>query len=459
VATLWVWTASRDAPGPCGGQLGRYPLLLAPCLRNTGLYADGGRWVTEIAETGTAEVEASEAIESEGDDLPYVGRVAICFLTVSHDVSPKKAFGDITRELKNDPRVASIDVPSVTDPDSLLPFSVSTFDSDAEDDEMTPDPYSHFHTFTFRSPITMHIRAPRRLQQTYSRFSDIPAEEYWVAWDGMALSVIWVPEKAAGKTGDTVTVGDLVDALSPSGGLVVQQILKEAASKCDYDFHTVECSPNCDYTFLHADLVLQTVGPEQVTSFQEPDERTSLTSVDLGVEHDPYAALAELHSEIQFSARMFTLMRCANDAMIEIARFAHRNNARLLRLNYERANASAQGFWSSLVGNWKLRGWKRRARRYMARINLALSALEKLRMDWARYKPPYDSSAKDENNGAVFKNEYELSVEAMSTLQVSEVRSTVEHLTASLDTNSLVLATAIGAVAGAIIGALIGTLL
>ena len=241
--------------------------------------------------------------------------------------------------------------------------------------------------------------------------------------------------------------------------MIVQQVLKDAAAKCDHDFRTIECSPTCRYTFSHADLVLKSVGPDGETFFHDESHDFPFTKVDLSTEYDPTDELLELYNELQFSAKAFAAMTCDTEVMTSMAELAHEDAARLLRLNYRRANVGAQRFWKSLAGLWRLRGWKRRARRYMARINLALATLEQLRSDWLQFKGIYDRSAKDENNGTVFKYEYDLSVEFISTLEIAEVRSAIGHLTESLDTRALVLATSVGAIAGAIVGALIGTII
>lgn len=53
----------------------------------------------------------SKQLEALEDSPPYVGRAAICFVTVPHDQDLNKTYDHITQALTDDPRVESIDVP------------------------------------------------------------------------------------------------------------------------------------------------------------------------------------------------------------------------------------------------------------------------------------------------------------------------------------------------------------
>lgn len=55
--------------------------------------------------------------------------------------------------------------------------------------------------------------------------------------------MIWEPDGVTSSDYDVPLMHKLIDSLSPSGGMIVQKILSDAADKNGYRFRTIECSP------------------------------------------------------------------------------------------------------------------------------------------------------------------------------------------------------------------------
>lgn len=392
---------------------------------------------------------------------PYVGRAAICFMAVGPKGNDAELYNRLIRILKDDSRVENVEAASAGSQAFRRPVltSFGSFvDDESVDEDEAPDPFSHLHAFRFSRPIVLQVRSPRRLQRKFGPFQTIPADRYWAAWDGLTLVVLWkVEEPEAESSDEELDEFDFIDSLSPSGGLLVQDILNEAAEKCETDFHVVACSSECDYTFAHSTLLVKTIGNDGETHFD--DEEDGVVHVDLAAEHTPASAVEELHDVIEFSVRAFANLRSDVKTMAEAADLAREDVTELLHLNYERAALSAKPVLKSLPERWKTRKWRSKARQLVARICLDLATLEHVRSDWIRMKHIYDDSARDHNVKVVFENEYDLGLNVVSTLEVSEARSAIDRVTNSLDMRSLILATALGAIFGALIGAVVGSLL
>jgi hypothetical protein len=128
----------------------------------------------------------------------------------------------------------------------------------------------------------------------------------------------------------------------------------------------------------------------------------------------------------------------------------------LLGSNYQRAIISAKPLRKTLKIRWGTRGWRKETRQLMAWMWLTLASLDRCRQRWGDLRNMYDDSVERGNSGLVLAYEYQREVHATSTVDVTDVRSTLERIANTMETRALTLATGIGAVAGAIIGALIG---
>jgi hypothetical protein len=412
---------------------------------------------TEVESRASAEVIP---LTDTPEPAPYFARTAICFMRVDDEGDDDALYQRLTRALKDDPRVETIDAPDQNEHSLSRPI-LSSFGSFASDDSVdldeAPDPFSHLHAFSFRNPIVLQVRSPRRLQQNYQSFNYIPADRYWAAWDGLTLVVLWELEDRGDSRESELTSQDLRRATSPSAGLLVQDILKDAVDKCDEQFRTVPCSPNCNYPFSHADLVVKTIGESENTLFHDPTAGYKV-GVDLAADHSPIEAVEALHRSLAFASKTFARMRSDGQTMEAASWQAHSDVSRLLEINYEQAVIGTRPFFKSLRERWNARGWRREERRLVARISLELATIEHVRGGWSRSKKLYDDSAQKGNVGVTFSHEYELSLNAVSSLELAEAHAAIDRVTGSLDMRSLILVTAVASIIGAIVGALAASL-
>jgi hypothetical protein len=405
--------------------------------------------------------DQTEQNESEGDigeSLPYAARAAICFLQVDADGDDVALYDKICTVLRADSRIESLTAPAQDEHSFERPW-FATFDTEDPETEAL-DPATHTHAFRFTDPMTFEIHAPRRVQPHFEDFDNIPAGRYWAAWDGIALVVLWKLEdfEESGSTLVDLSVDDMLDGLTPSGGLIVQKVIEDAAKKCGYSIVLTPCSPNCSYTFAHMGLSVNPISFDDDIEFNE-DVSEAFARVSLPVlENSPIEVVGELHHRLAFIIRIFAEMRSEGRTAVGAGSSTRRDLRKLLNLNYERARIGVEPFRNTLRKRWAIRGWRRNSRLLIARMWLTLATLDRARQDWSKLRYLYDAAAGDDNIGVVFSSEYGHEIHGTSEIDVSEARSVLERITNTLDSRALILSTGVGAVVGAIIGAIVGHL-
>jgi hypothetical protein len=404
--------------------------------------------------------ERHDAKDATPNKLPYAARVGISFIEVDADGDDGELYGLLCTTLRADSRIEWITSPT-QDKNAFERPSFASFDTDESGGNDTPDPATHVHAFHFQEPITFEVNVPRRVQPHFEDFDGIPASRYWAAWDGIALVVLWQLEdfQASGSPSHELSIDDVFNSVTPSGGLIVQKVLEDAAKSCGFTLTSTPCSPNCSYTFAHTSLSVETVGYDEEAMFEE-DEDESFARVSLPVMEDsPTAAVDELYRKLALITRIFAEMRSEGRTAIAAGSSGRYDLRTLLNLNYERAKIGAQPFRKTFKARRNTRHWRSASRLLIARMWLTLATLDRARQSWSRLRYIYDATADGENIGVVFSNEYGHEVHGTSEVDVSEVRSALERITNSLDSRALILATCAGAVVGAVIGAIVGSLI
>ena len=407
----------------------------------------------------TTDTNVSE--DSASGSPPYVARAAISFLEVEDDGDNDELYNQLCSTLQADSRIESIRSP-IQDEHSFERPAFAALDdaSVANDEESALDPANHIHAFHFRDPIVFEVRAPRRVQPHFEDFDNIPASRYWAAWDGVALVVLWQLEdfQKSGRPVDELSTDDVLDGLTPSGGLIVQKILEDAARNCGCTLTSTPCSPNCSYTFAHTGLSVEPVSFDEEEAFEQGEGESFARVVIPVLEDSPMEVVSELHSKLAFVTRIFAEMRGEGRAAVGAGRLGRYDLRKLLNLNYQRASIGAQPLRNTLKARWVIRRWRRTSRLLIARMWLTLATLDRARQNWSRLKYIYDDAAIDNNRGIVFNSEYEHEVHGTSEVDASEVRSALERITNTPDSRALILSTGVGAVVGAVIGAIVGHL-
>jgi len=408
-----------------------------------------GRGAVDTAEQPVISLDDRRPSQESSSGQPsYVARVGICMLNdqVVHD-DRKDSLRKVIASLKADPRIKDLldlDLKRV----SLYRPKFATGGVDSIPDFFTGVPISpsvHLHALEIDPPLQFTVQIPRRLQveEGLSERS-APSEEYLVVWDGIVLVVLW---KLEGER----PYGIL-------GGAAVIRLLEEIAEKSGKSVYIQPCSPSCNYPFAHRDIQVISPGeqesPEQEACLKETDRWRVV--LELGSKpRTPYDTASAVYSEVAFVSRWFARMRSDGKAMSEVERAARRDLRELLNIYHARTLVAPLSNPKSWKDRWKQRGWRSNSKRLVARLWLALSALESRRHDWANSMFAYDKTASRQGRGLIFHSEYEDQVNYVAAMDVSSIESSVEYAASHLDTRSVVVATAAGAIAGAIIGAMV----
>jgi hypothetical protein len=381
----------------------------------------------------------------------YAARVGLCMLKdriIGDDA--KASFRKVVESLRADSRVKELLHVDFEKVSLARPkFSIAGIDERADFSSGVPiSPSMHLHALEMSPPLQFSVQVPRRVQAPQGGSEkSVPSDEYWVVWNGILLVVIWRYEGSR-------SYGEL-------GGTVVLKVLGEVAKEAGKSIYTQPCGPNCNYPFAHRDIVISATASgvsEEEASFTETSYGRA--GVQLEVETaTPYAVALSIFSRIRLAAWWFARMRSDGEAIGDIEKGARNDLKELLKLYHSRALIDSLMNAKSWWPRWKMRGWRRDATKLITRLWLALSALEARRHDWANSKFGYDDVARRMGCGLIFKNEYDDEVNYISSIEVSSIESSVKYASSRLDTRSVVVATATGAIVGAIIGATVGGLL
>jgi hypothetical protein len=381
----------------------------------------------------------------------YVTRVGLCILedrVVKND--RKESLQKVVTSLREDPRVKDlVDVDLEKATLRRPKFAAAGIDSKRDFDTGVPiSPSVHIHALEIDPPLKFTVQIPRRLQiQKGASEESVPTDEYWVVWDGILLVVMW-------RYDGNGSYGTL-------GGTAIIKLLMEVAQKSGKAVYVQPCGPNCDYPFAHRDI--RVVSTNEAEDGQQPTFKETgrlLVTLELSSEPaTPYEAASKVHSEVFLVSRWYARMRSDGEAIHDIEEAARGDLRDLLKIYHTATLFGPLVYPSSWKARWRLRGWRRNARRLIARLWLALSALESRRHDWANSKFTYEKVASRQGRGLIFRTEYEDEVNYVSAMDVSRIESSVEYAASHLDTRSVAVATTAGAIAGAIVGALVGGLI
>lgn len=286
------------------------------------------------------------------------------------------------------------------------------------------------------APIEFSVRVPVKNQPKVSDVSDVPSDVYRCAWDGETLVVAWEQ--------DTTRV-------PISAGQVVVDILRDALTMSGDAIYVQACSPSCRNLFLHQTLVTVPATDQSVTLAGASGRAVTARVPDFGL-----AAITWfIHNAFGGSIRAFARAKSAAQRMRDLEEIARDNLGHLLGHYADHAQLTAIPFHKSLRTRWRRRGWRREAQLLMTNVWLALSGIEALRAEWS-------------HNRAYVRRTQEISMavepdfrdddEEIEKMDLAHVESATEHLANRIDSRSLTLATAVGALGGALSGAVVGGL-
>jgi hypothetical protein len=370
----------------------------------------------------------------------YVVRIGLCTLVETDADDEKDLLKKLSAALQKDTRVKDfVDL----EPDKCRFFTPKIPASIIRVNRLSRGPESalaHAHAIEMNPPLQFTVQVPRRLQlPDWGKEDEVPSDEYWVTWDGIALAILW---KLEGES----SYGQI-------GGLSVINVLREAAKSSGCEVIAQPCGPNCNYLFAHRDVTVTTTADRDLQgTFEELDRWHAGFAIPESLA-TPYEAALAVHHAMGTASRWFALMRSEGKAISNIESSARQDLDDLLEIYHKTTLTGSLANPKNWKSRWKIRGWRREAKRLVARLWLALSALEARRHDWTNGKFVYSKEAATRGRSLIFKSEYDDEVNYISAIDVSSIESSVEYAASHLDTQSVVKATAISAIIGAIVGA------
>ena len=299
--------------------------------------------------------------------------------------------------------------------------------------------HGHNHALVISPPVKMHVQVPHRLQASSLMEQKVPSEDYWVAWNGVLLTVLWEHKSSRYPYGQ-------------AGGLVVLSILKDAAEKAGTYAKALSCGSNCGYPFAHSDLHIVVSSSTNRTRLS-PEKGVVLLAEVPGAGSAEEVA-ANLLDDVAFSARMYATMRSHGRVILAAEDRARASAADLLQLQYSNAVAASLPLHQRLVYAIKNRGSGRRSSGFIASILFMLATMEENKREWVNAKLVFDQNSKAESYDLLFKREYPQEVNLITSLDTSGLRAAVSQTSLRINNRIIALATAGGAVAGGVLGAI-----
>ncbi|MET8363167.1 hypothetical protein ABZU53_06295 [Micromonospora sp. NPDC005194] len=379
----------------------------------------------------------------QATSLPtMVGRVGICILVMGANRDREASYSKLIKSLEKDARVKSIDAPSpmtatLQDARYVVPPSRPANPRTRMRTEGAT--HTHNHALRIRPAISLHVQVPRRLQVEGAKESTVPADEYWVAWDGVTALVTWMYDASPRPFGIP-------------GGTVVLDILEKAAEDSGLKAKKLSCGSNCGYPFAHSDLLVRPVAERVEPTFSTQDRH--LVEVKVTTADNPLNLTRALLANIYFICHIYTKLRSHGRVISVAEKDARASAADLLALQYNRALSGTLPAHKRAQSLWRDRKWRKESTRFIAGVWLGLVSIEENKREWNNARLIFDESSSKGNAGLIFSHEYPQEVNLITSLDVSNIRASVEQTAARLDTRFTVSTTTVVALAGAVIGAI-----
>jgi hypothetical protein len=374
----------------------------------------------------------------------YLLRVATAYLVVPHEHGAAKAdvgWADRLKDaLEADPRVVSATVPTL-DPGWSPHMIAYPGMEDIDDDWGIIDGVRHVHVQRFSNPVGFHMHVPAKNQPKVFQDDVIPAEDYFVLWNGQSLIVAWRQ--------------DFGSPLSSSGGHIVESVLQEACNRIDATTRFQSCNPSCQFLFVHTDIVL--IPDPNTTSWvhtPDPEDATTLL-VRAPAAGDLEATARAAWRRYAQALRDFADMKNIGRRIMDLELVVRRDLDKLNGLHHRRAEAREHGVLRRVAAIWKFRSWRRQSRYYLARLWLALSSLEHMKRQWADERGHFTRTTREAGVESLFDLDASDEIDSVRELDLSLIEGALDHASARLDTSAVVSATVFGAIAGAIAAAII----
>lgn len=341
---------------------------------------------------------------------------------------------EVADQLKQDARVVSVHV------DDSMPHGVS-------EQEMFPDQArttdegvltggDSFTVITSKQFLTFKVRVPIKNQPVHSDLDQAPSDTYWVSWNGLTAVVMW----------------DQKESYRPlSGGQVVTNILEEAVQRIGASLYVQNCSPGCDFQFLHRTLRV-VVDPEadlldlRVDPFDREEVVIALPSGGPSIGDVEYLGVM-----VNGSIESFAEFKNLGRRIIDLENQIRGNLTHMLAHLHENNLLVALGWKaSSIVPRWRGRRWRREVRHLISGTWLGMSHVEALRRDWEDQRVWLETN--EEEAMLLLRTDLLSDISSVRALDLAPIAETVNQVSNGLDNRTVVTATGLGALAGGLAG-------
>ncbi|WP_314139107.1 hypothetical protein [uncultured Plantibacter sp.] len=375
----------------------------------------------------------------------YVGRVGILLFAQPHRERAESGSPIPTTEdfydrligaLDGDPRVG--EVRAAKSGENV--FRERRYSMAGQGERLATDapaaPHRHIHVAEFETPILLNLHVPKRLQAGGGDERSVPADEYWVSWDGVQLLVLWDYSASNRPTGFY-------------GGLIAVSVLHDAVKKIGLTTKSQPCGPYCSFPFSHQDLL---IAPDlDTTTAKFADRGENRIRVSCPPEPDPLELARRLSRRLSHLVSTFATMRSFGETVSGAEKLARQDVSSLLKLQYELAETNAMHPLKSLPKRWRQRGRRKQMAHLIAKLWMRLATLEENYRHWKEGRFLYDSSARSDGLDLIFRLEYPQSQNSVGSVDIVSLRATVEQLSARADSHVVAIATIAGATSGAVV--------
>lgn len=393
---------------------------------------------------------ASRSRPSDDDEGPiYVCRVALPVVRLPEDARPifvmpearslaDKVDAALRAQLQDDSRVAHVyPVESHPEVDNAMTYRFYEFSPDESD---LAEAVSTFQAIRLNSVIHFRVRVPAKNQPKYRSLDDVPADEYLVAWDGISAAVQW-------EQADARATG--------SGGHVVFDILTDVGRLSGYPVEVMACSPGCLHKFVHVDFVTFP-RVDDVDHFHRGGETPVgfTATTPFARESDARSNLERTYRPLHAVLNAFAETKTLADSVEFFESRARKDSEELLAIAYERASRRR---FPNLVGLmadlWHLRGSRRRSRRLVAGIWLALASADSNLGQWRHYSTRFYELTGERRMDEI-EDAFDTGRDSFESLDLSLVRDSLKEISTRIEGQALMWATFAGAAAALAGGAL-----
>jgi hypothetical protein len=362
-------------------------------------------------------------------------------LPVMSAADKKNSLSELCSALERDPRVVEVITPDINPDFSGRRTLYPDLNRTSEDDLLTGG--DSFQVMELSDSIYFHMHVPKKNQPQWHGWDNIPAEDYFVSWDGIAAFVLWEQDS---------------DHIPPPGGQVVTDVLSTALAATQAELYVQACGPNCDNIFFHTSLYLH---PDEdcIGDYDlEITPRKNENAVDIVIpsEESNFELVEWIYDRLNGPVSDFAKLKNLSRRVMDIESSIRDQVAHLLGHYYEHSVIAAKPLRRSLKDRWKIKGWRREARQILAGLWLSLANVEGLRRQWGDQRGRFELGRREYM--PLFEIDYSDDVAMIESLEVGHLDATIEQISQSLDNRALLLATVVGALAGGLAGAVVGAL-